>query len=276
MRADLVRLRDEHDRPCRCARDSRTPSRDRSGVIGVVEQLLQRHDRCLIEAPRSIAASRVVGADRLDRVADELEPDGSRGAGRIEVDDAAADAELAVLVDRILARVAGLGEQIAEVDRRDVVPGRKRRATASQQPIGRRSAAAAAPPPTRRRAAPSPTRCACSARARADASRSAAPARDTDRPRATGTAARRARLPCPTGLRALRRRTARRGSRFRRPRPSEQPGAPDGVRPRPPQTAPSPGRQPGTRGTGTPSRRRLAADFSRPEASASWTCMTAR
>ena len=42
---------------------------------------------------------------------------GWRGAGGIEVDDAAADAELAGLVDRILARIAGGGEPVAEIDR---------------------------------------------------------------------------------------------------------------------------------------------------------------
>ena len=51
---------------------------------------------------------------------------GCARAGGIEVDDAAADAELAGLVDGILARVAGGDQQIAEIDGRDLLAGRQR------------------------------------------------------------------------------------------------------------------------------------------------------
>ena len=48
---------------------------------------------------------------------------GSRRAGREQIDDAAADAELAVLVDRILAGEAGVDQQLSEVVRRDLQSG---------------------------------------------------------------------------------------------------------------------------------------------------------
>ena len=44
-----------------------------------------------------------------------------RLAGRKDVDDAAADRELAVLVGRIFAREAGVDEQLREIGRRDVL-----------------------------------------------------------------------------------------------------------------------------------------------------------
>ena len=79
-----------------CAQGNRKSSRDRSGVAArVAEQFLQRHDRSLIERGGRSLRRRVVGADRFDGVADELEPDRLLCAGRKEVDDAAADAELA-------------------------------------------------------------------------------------------------------------------------------------------------------------------------------------
>ena len=59
----------------------------------------------------------------LDGVADELEPDRLRFAGRKDVEDAAADGELAVLVGRIFAGEAGIDQQLAEIGRRDVLPG---------------------------------------------------------------------------------------------------------------------------------------------------------
>ena len=42
-------------------------------------------------------------------------------AGGKDVDDAAADGELAVLVGRILAREAGVDEQLGQIGRRDVL-----------------------------------------------------------------------------------------------------------------------------------------------------------
>ena len=109
-------------------------------------------------------------------------------AGGIEVDDAAADRELARLVGRILARVAGLGQAIAEIDRRDLVVR-----TAATKPVALKRAGALSRGSSAggrgdRPAAP----CRCSARAACARAprrcRSAATGRDTDRSRATGTA----------------------------------------------------------------------------------------
>jgi hypothetical protein len=89
----------------------------------------------------------VVGTQRLEGVADELEADRVLGAGWKKIDDAAANAKLAGLVDRILPGVAGGSEQVAQIRRRDLHAftdrqrGRLnvlRRADARQQGCGRR------------------------------------------------------------------------------------------------------------------------------------------
>ena len=85
------------------------------------KHILQRHDADLIDRLDRPLGRRVVATHRLNRVADELEPDRLRLAGRKDVDDAAADRELAVLVRRILAREAGIDEQLREIDRRDLL-----------------------------------------------------------------------------------------------------------------------------------------------------------
>ena len=72
---------------------------------------------------------------------------GWRFAGREDVEDAAADRELAVLVGRILAGEAGVDQQLGEIGRRDVLAGLEvdrgreqalRRADPRQQRRGRR------------------------------------------------------------------------------------------------------------------------------------------
>ena len=93
---------------------------------------LQRRDRGLIERGGRTLGRRIVGANGLDRVADELETNRLPGAGGKEVDDAAAHAELAVLVDRILSRVAGGREQVSEIGRRNVVARRQRQRNGAQ------------------------------------------------------------------------------------------------------------------------------------------------
>ena len=121
-RAEFVRLRDEDGRPaagpeiveCGCGSVGRVCTRD---------ELLQRRNRRLIERAGRSLRRRVVGPDRLDRVADEFQADGLARAGGIEVDDPAAHAELAGLVHRILAGIAGARQQVAEVDRRDFLSG---------------------------------------------------------------------------------------------------------------------------------------------------------
>ena len=140
---------------------------------------------------------------------------GCVGAGRVEVDNAAAHAELAGFVDRILARVAGLREELRERRRRDVL-ARRQHLRGAHQPIGLRQPWQEVPQPTRRRVARSrrrsragparvPTRC-----------RSAVSSRGRDRLRATETAAPRARHPHPTIPRARPGRSARRPSCVRR------------------------------------------------------------
>ena len=101
------------------------------------EHVAQRHDRHLIDRRDRSLRRRVVGAQRFDRVADELEPDRLRLAGGKHVDDAAADRELAVLVGRILAREAGVDQQLGEIDRRDVLPGLQLERRA-EQPVAAR------------------------------------------------------------------------------------------------------------------------------------------
>ena len=178
-------------------------------------ELAQRHDRRPDRSARSIAAS----PGRKRRIDSTVSPmnssaDRLRVAGGKEVDDAAADAELAVLVDRILAREAGVDEQLAEVVRRDLVPGPEHRSTAREQPLRR----ADARQQRRRRGddqrAPCPAASACSARARAEAtSKCGVDARGTDRPRATETAGpTRSTSASDAALRARRGRSARRRS----------------------------------------------------------------
>ena len=68
--------------------DPRRPDRRAARVSGTIAAWSSVAGRSL--------RRRVVGAERLDGVADELEPDRPLVAGRVEVDDAAAHAELAV------------------------------------------------------------------------------------------------------------------------------------------------------------------------------------
>ena len=89
----------------------------------VLQDVAQRYDRDLVDRRDRALSGRVVGAERLDRVTDEFEPDRMRLAGRKDVDDAAADCELAVLVGRIFAAEAGINEQFGEIGRRDVLTG---------------------------------------------------------------------------------------------------------------------------------------------------------
>ena len=87
------------------------------------QQLLQRDDVRLVDGLDGALGPRVVGAKRLDRVADELQADRLPRARGIEVHHAAADGELAGLVGRVLPRVAGVRQPIAEIDRGDVIAG---------------------------------------------------------------------------------------------------------------------------------------------------------
>ena len=69
----------------------------------------------------------IEGADRFQRVAEEIEPDRRRRAGRIEVEDAAAGGEFADVVDRADAHVAAVGEPSRQLFQSHIVAGRGRK-----------------------------------------------------------------------------------------------------------------------------------------------------
>ena len=114
-RAHFIGLGDEHERTAgRREVVEQRGAAIRDGAVG--EQFLERHDVRLIDPAGGPLGRRIVGADGLDRVADELEPDRLPRARRIEIDDAAARGELARFVGRILSGVARLGEEVAQID----------------------------------------------------------------------------------------------------------------------------------------------------------------
>ncbi len=186
----------------------------RSSSSDIARQLLQRRDRRPIERHARPLCRRVVGANRFDGVADELEPNRLVGAGWIEIHDAAAHAELAGFVDWILARIAGLREEVGERRRRDVLARRQRHSPCASADRAA-PAEAEAPQPMRPRDARPRTRWRAALWRVPMRCRSAVSARDRDRLRATETAAPRARRPHPTTPRARRGRTARRPSSAR-------------------------------------------------------------
>jgi hypothetical protein len=110
VRVDLVALR--HDETRRRARqvveDCRTTI--------VVKDVAERHDRHLIDRRDRPLRRWIVGAHRLDRVADELQPDGERVTGWKDVGDSSADREFARLVGGIFAREARVHQTLRQVD----------------------------------------------------------------------------------------------------------------------------------------------------------------
>ena len=98
----------------------------------------------------------IVLADRLDRVADELDAERLGRAGREEVDDAAADAELAVLVDGIFAGEPRVGEQLREIVRAISTPGQGSRRRIQRRVGWLDQPSAARPPRTRSPRVPVP------------------------------------------------------------------------------------------------------------------------
>ena len=77
---------------------------DEQGLVPAIAQdVAQRNDRDVIDGLGGALRRRIVGAHRLDGVADVLEPDGLGLAGRKEIEDATPNGEFAVLVSRILA-----------------------------------------------------------------------------------------------------------------------------------------------------------------------------
>ncbi|PYR09385.1 MAG: hypothetical protein DMF99_15570 [Acidobacteria bacterium] len=115
---DFVALRHDRVRGFR----AREIVEQRGGTI-VGEHVAQRHDGNPIDRRDRSLGRRIVGADRLDRVADEFEPDRMRFRHREDVDDAAAGRELAVLIGGIFAAEAGVDEQFRQIGRRDILTG---------------------------------------------------------------------------------------------------------------------------------------------------------
>ena len=101
------------------------PQIRRRRVVGLPEAFANRHDARLVDGPGRALRGRVVAADGLHRVADELDAQRLGVAGREHVHDAAAHAELAVLVDGILARESGFDELLGQQERADIDPGRQ-------------------------------------------------------------------------------------------------------------------------------------------------------
>ena len=139
---DFVALRDDQARFL----DARQVVEKRRRPI-VAEHVVQRNDGQLIDRLDGSLGRGIVGSERFDRVADELEPDRPGIAGGIDVHDAAADRELAVLVRRIFAAEPGIDEKLAEIGRGDVLirpqidrgaQHARRAADARQQRRGRR------------------------------------------------------------------------------------------------------------------------------------------
>ncbi len=84
------------------------------GRVGLAETLADRHDVRLVDGAGRPLRRRVVAAQRFDRVADELDTDRLIVTGRVDVNNSAAYAELAMLVDGILSRVAGYDEPLGK------------------------------------------------------------------------------------------------------------------------------------------------------------------
>ncbi len=125
VRVDLVALGDDDARGA----GPRQVVEDR-GIAIVLQDVAKGNDRNLIDRRNRSLRRRIVGAERLDRVPDELQPYRVRFAGGKDVGDAAADGEFPRFVGRVFAREAGVDQQLGEIDRRDVLSrlqGQRRR-----------------------------------------------------------------------------------------------------------------------------------------------------
>ena len=174
LRAHVLRLgHDDAHRPRRAqiVEDGRRWRRGTSGDLSRVwpSGFPHRHDLKLIQRFDRALGPRIEAADRLDRVADELDADGRILAGGIDVENAAAQRELAVLVDRILPLVAAVDEDLGQRLRIDLDarPQIERRREDRLRRGSRGSSACAEATMTRAE----PSAAACSARARAEATR---------------------------------------------------------------------------------------------------------
>ena len=77
-------------------------------------------------------------AHRLDLVAEQLEPHGALLGRREDVEDAAADRELAALLDLVDALVAGLDQQLGDVAEVDLLAAVEDEAGRAQRGVGNR------------------------------------------------------------------------------------------------------------------------------------------
>ena len=83
------------------------------------QDVAQWDDLDLIDGLNRPLGGRVVPAQRFDRVADVLDPDGLSLSRRVDVDDSAADSKLAVLVRGIFAAESGIDQQLTQIRRGD-------------------------------------------------------------------------------------------------------------------------------------------------------------
>ena len=114
---DLVTL--GHDdavilRPRQVLEERRAPVRPGRGRR---QDISQRHDRDLIDRLDGPLCRRVVPAQRLDRVADELESNRVAFTCREHVENAATDGELAMFIRRIFPGESRVDQQLGQIDR---------------------------------------------------------------------------------------------------------------------------------------------------------------
>ncbi len=121
----VIGFRDEHDRAAIGPQVVEHAGRSIRG-LRVRDNILEGRNRGLVEGRCRALCRGIVGPDGLDRVADELETNRLPGTCRVEINNAATHAELAVFVDRILPGIAGRGEQIPEPRWRHVLAGGER------------------------------------------------------------------------------------------------------------------------------------------------------
>jgi hypothetical protein len=125
VRVDLVALGDDDAR----GGGPRQVVEDR-GIAIVLQDIAKGNDGNLIDWRNRSLRRGIVGAERLDRVPDELQPYRVRFAGGKDVGDAAAEGEFPRFVGRVFTREAGVDQQLGEIDRRDVLSrlqGQRRR-----------------------------------------------------------------------------------------------------------------------------------------------------
>ncbi len=94
--------------------------------VGAEGDLADRHQGELLHRLGGALRRHVEGFDRLQRVAEEVEPHGARAPGRIKVENAAAHGVLALLHDGSRARVAHEGEALRQARHVDALARRHR------------------------------------------------------------------------------------------------------------------------------------------------------